>query len=336
MKKYKIDSISKYLSIIEKNGISNYIYRGQNEPYYSIEASGFRPYLGGWSSDKIYDMEHLHQAFQNRVIGQLSEDEKRHFLAFCQHHGIPTNLVDVSYSPLVALFFACDGKVDMKFSLEELISNKSIDELERDKSLQEMLIHNLINQARKPFHSFFAQTYLIKRERIIDISNLIAKLNGKSLFEELLLNKKIAHELLELIDKEFVSIDKTTLKDWLKNLIKTYIDISEVDGATMWSDNLYKDIKALFDECEIFNDIFYQKLYKILSSWEESILFSNQFEEFNIMFSLNQTSIATMYTLLLIEVLNSLKNFPRKVNIDLDIYFTYQPPELFERISSQQ
>lgn len=47
MKKYKVDSISKYLAVLEENNISNYIYRGQNEPYFSIEASGFRPYMGG-------------------------------------------------------------------------------------------------------------------------------------------------------------------------------------------------------------------------------------------------------------------------------------------------
>lgn len=39
---------------------------------------------------------------------------------------------------------------------------------------------------------------------------------------------------------------------------------------------------------------------------------------------------------MLIEILDTLKNAPQKVNVDLDIYFTYQPPQLFERISNQQ
>ncbi|WP_067844440.1 FRG domain-containing protein [Amphibacillus sediminis] len=103
MKKYNINKISAYFSILEENDISSYIYRGQNEPYFSIGASGFRPYQGGWNSDKIYDMEYLRSIFYNRIIGQISESEKKHFLAFCQHHGIPTNLVDMSFSPLVAL-----------------------------------------------------------------------------------------------------------------------------------------------------------------------------------------------------------------------------------------
>lgn len=32
MKKYKVDNISKYLKVLEENNVSNYIYRGQNEP----------------------------------------------------------------------------------------------------------------------------------------------------------------------------------------------------------------------------------------------------------------------------------------------------------------
>lgn len=67
MKKYKVDSLSKYLALIEENIISDFIYRGQSEPYFSIQASGFRPYCGGWDSDMIYDMPYLHTSFYNRV-----------------------------------------------------------------------------------------------------------------------------------------------------------------------------------------------------------------------------------------------------------------------------
>ena len=80
MKTYKVDSISKYLSILEDVGIEKFIYRGQNEPYYSIQASGFRPYKGEWNSDEIYDMVHLHSSFYNKIISKLSENEKIFFI----------------------------------------------------------------------------------------------------------------------------------------------------------------------------------------------------------------------------------------------------------------
>lgn len=52
--------------------------------------------------------------------------------------------------------------------------------------------------------------------------------------------------------------------------------------------------------------------------------------------SISNTAFASIYTALLIEIISTLKNLPRKINLELDIYFTYQPPELFGRISSQQ
>lgn len=331
MKTYKVDSISKYLSILENLNISDYIFRGQNEPYFSIQASGFRPYLGGWDSDKIYDMEHLHLAFFNRVIGQLSNDEKKYFLAFCQHHGIPTNLVDVSYSPLVALFFACDGKTDFKFSIQELISSKSLDELEKDKSLQNMFIHNLINQARKPFYSPHAQTYLLKKERLINITELITKLNGKNLFEEVLENQEVAFEFLDTIDRHFSSLDSSVVISWLKNIITTYLSVCEDEYNLNLSKNLCKSLKALLKSTPDVDEEFSTKVFTIIEDSLESSFYNNQYSKVT-----DKSNVSYLYGFILYEILNELKTLPRKINIDLDIYFTYQPPELFGRISSQQ
>jgi len=36
--------------------------------------------------------------------------QRDNFLAFSQHHGLPTSLIDFSYSPLISLFFACYGE----------------------------------------------------------------------------------------------------------------------------------------------------------------------------------------------------------------------------------
>lgn len=331
MKTYKVDSISKYLSVLESFNISDYIYRGQNEPYFSIQASGFRPYLGGWESDKIYDMEHLHLAFFNRVIGQLSNDEKKHFLAFCQHHGIPTNLVDVSYSPLVALFFSCEGKIDFKFSLPELIGSKSLDELEKDKSLQNMFIHNLINQARKPFYSPYAQTYLLKKERLINITELITKLNGKNLFEEILDNKEIAFELLDTIDRHFSSLDSSVVISWLKNIITTYLSVCEDEYSLSLSGNLCKSLKVLLKSTPDVDETFSKKVFTIIEDNLEGSFFNNGYLKVTY-----KSDISYLYGFILYEILNELRKLPRKINIDLDIYFTYQPPELFRRMSNQQ
>ena len=123
MRTIKVSSVSEYIKELESLGIENYIFRGQNEPYFGIEANGFRPYMGGWTSDKVYNIDEISKDYYNKVVSKLTVEEKQYFLAFCQHYGIPTNLIDFSYSPLIALFFSCDGKQQPTFNLTELVGN---------------------------------------------------------------------------------------------------------------------------------------------------------------------------------------------------------------------
>ena len=48
--------------------------------------------------------------FYRQVSHQISDSEKKNFTAFAQHYGIPTNLLDVTTSSLVALYFACQPR----------------------------------------------------------------------------------------------------------------------------------------------------------------------------------------------------------------------------------
>lgn len=283
----------------------------------------------------IYDMSHVHTAFHDRVIGQLSSDEKKYFLAFCQHHGIPTNLVDVSYSPLVALFSACDGKGERKFTLSEFIGDKSIDDFEKDTSCHSMFIHDVINQAKKPFYSSYAQIYMLNKERLINITDLVVELNGKNLFEELLTDEILTLKLFSLIKEHFKSIDSDILNVWLKNILAEFVRIKELHGLAPMSDELYLSVKSMLS-VEL-SDIAYKNIIQLFEKIYKSELYQKFFNhELLTTQKINYDTIAPLYTLMLIEILDTLKNTPEKVNIDLDIYFTYQPPQLFKRISSQQ
>lgn len=54
-----MNSVSEYVKELESLGIDNYIYRGPNDLYFGIKANGFRPYLGGWNSDKIFNIDKI-------------------------------------------------------------------------------------------------------------------------------------------------------------------------------------------------------------------------------------------------------------------------------------
>lgn len=51
MEEHTISTVSQYLELIRENDYYHFIFRGQNEAYGGIQASGFRPYKGGWFTD---------------------------------------------------------------------------------------------------------------------------------------------------------------------------------------------------------------------------------------------------------------------------------------------
>ncbi|MDR0929925.1 MAG: FRG domain-containing protein [Oscillospiraceae bacterium] len=76
-------------------------YRGENRDFGDtrLTASGLRR--------TQYNMEGCCTDFYKQVFDKITPNEEKHFLAFCQHHDIPTNLLDVTENALIALYFAC-------------------------------------------------------------------------------------------------------------------------------------------------------------------------------------------------------------------------------------
>ena len=107
----EIDSLSKYIRYINKLENVPY-YRGEEEVFPSRQSSALRPYEYRWNSAEPFPFMKMIDEFYKETAYKLNED-KVDFIAFAQHHGIPTNLLDVSTSPLTALYFACQGKKDV-------------------------------------------------------------------------------------------------------------------------------------------------------------------------------------------------------------------------------
>lgn len=86
-------------------------FRGESKEYVSQTASAFRPYFGSFRSKEPFPFVKMVDEFYGEVAYKLEED-KVDFIAFAQHYGIPTNLLDITTSPLTALYFACEKDFD--------------------------------------------------------------------------------------------------------------------------------------------------------------------------------------------------------------------------------
>jgi hypothetical protein len=101
-----VASLIEYLNVIKENDLGSCISRGESKDFgrTSMCAASFRCLLEGITvnSDRLLNNVN---AFYNEICLDLLPVQKEHFLAFSQHHGIKTNLLDFSTSPLVSLFF---------------------------------------------------------------------------------------------------------------------------------------------------------------------------------------------------------------------------------------
>ena len=89
--------------------------------------------------------------FYKETAHKLNED-KIDFIAFAQHHGVPTNLLDVSTSPLTALYFACLGKPDVDgavyIGFDEYINVTDLVHRYPNENLIECVFANTINELK--------------------------------------------------------------------------------------------------------------------------------------------------------------------------------------------
>lgn len=100
-----VGSLSEYIAAIEKYDLFNHISRGESAMYEHPLRSGIHR-----KNFEIYS-EMLEQ-YHLDVEMSINQTQDKNFIAFAQHHGIPTNLLDFSFSPLVSLYFSMDGCKD--------------------------------------------------------------------------------------------------------------------------------------------------------------------------------------------------------------------------------
>ena len=93
MEVLRAHSLYDYIKILKEKNLLDAYFRGESRKYTNIAASCYRDNFN--DSDRSIIDEMIDEYFYE-VSAQLSDIEKSNFISYSQHHGLPTNLIDIT------------------------------------------------------------------------------------------------------------------------------------------------------------------------------------------------------------------------------------------------
>lgn len=103
---FEVDSVETFVSYVMKLSNSGMMlaYRGEHDIFEETRASVFRNERPKCLPDA------LKKKYYKEIAHSLKDIERENFMAYSRHHGLPTELLDMTRLPLYALYFACSER----------------------------------------------------------------------------------------------------------------------------------------------------------------------------------------------------------------------------------
>jgi len=232
VRRTEVNNLSEYIELISKQKGKYTYFRGEANRYKDLNGSAFRPYNSSESGEKEFPFLEMMKEFKRAVWNNIDENTKTTFLPFCQHYGIPSNLVDISSSPMTALYFACKEGKD-KIQRKEEFPNDN-----------------------------YGYVYEFSQGHMVKITELIDKLDDDNFLIEISLNDIDFLYDLTRIMYDFEKRNRNGFYNLFKQLLNDYKEnekLENVKSSVKFNSEIHKckdiNIPKMEEFYEISNDI---------------------------------------------------------------------------------
>lgn len=255
MDKIIITSLQEYIKYISESTHNDFYFRGESNYFHDRISSGLRNIecfdFGQAEKHRVPFFNYIKEYYME-VGNRLNEIDRKNFICFSQHHGIPTNLLDISRDPLVALYFACQ---DVNKSTSGYIYMfKKDNVLDITQYLPE---YNMYDNSE-----FILELCRLEKEKLINTIQLFKSFfkQRKKLFEKLFLSliedRKHLFKGLQDYDENILNMFEDFLNDEEKDT-ESIINIIESLQKTLNTDIF----KIVFEEEEDYFITIYVLLF---------------------------------------------------------------------------
>ncbi|MGL0949183.1 FRG domain-containing protein [Vibrio vulnificus] len=213
----RIESLDEFKDIVDSKAYRKWIYRGQSDHSWLLEssflrsigdASKVRKAAGEFSTvrkPRNYE-EVMIERFKSGAHLFLDHLPKNHdvlsWLAVMQHHGAPTRLLDFSFSPYIALYFALEsGCEDAAIYCVDHASMKRVDDQMFGENRSEMYEKVMYGEDHNhdmclfAFEPEFANQRLLAQQGLFVIPNHLAH-SHEVILREYNMSKRSVHKLV--------------------------------------------------------------------------------------------------------------------------------------------